>query len=500
MSSLQDSVPSSFASLSGQFSSRIYGEATNLQITVTPSSRMVPSYMLVTVASSFTISTLSCTSWSCTTMSSNVIKINSITSTAQISFTITGITAPKSAPSDYTTVSSYDSGNYLIDQNTNTIIFSILCTMPCRTCSASNSSSCVTCYTDTSITTSIYLYSTTTQCYSTCPSYTYPDSSIYKCVDCNSICLTCTGTSTNCTSCLSNSTYPYLFINSSVGTCRSQCPTYYYPDTSQNPIICVLCLSPCSTCTSSSQCTSCLSGWYFYNNTCSTNCPSGTTIPNNSTNTCDACSVQCAMCSVTVSTCIGCSSGAALYNGTCVTVCPTPYVIHNGACVTCSTNCLTCSLTYSNCTSCSTSSSFPYLYNNTCLANCPELYYSSITSGQCILCSTLNMGCDNCTSTSTCGTCNWNQGYVFLSNRCFLTTPVGYYNSSGYALPCDSTRDCSTCLNLAQNCTACISLNLEGNLCVSQCRAGFVGINQICVACTSNCKTCSNLQSNCTSC
>ncbi len=110
------------------------------------------------------------------------------------------------------------------------------------------------------------------------------------------------------------------------------------------------------------------------------------------------------------------------------------------------------------------------------------------------------MGCDNCTSTSTCGTCNWNQGYVFLSNRCFSTTPVGYYNSSGLALPCDSTKDCSTCLNLAQNCTACISLNLEGNLCVSQCRAGYVGINQTCVACTSNCKTCSNLQNNCTSC
>lgn len=79
-------------------------------------------------------------------------------------------------------------------------------------------------------------------------------------------------------------------------------------------------------------------------------------------------------------------------------------------------------------------------------------------------------------------------------------TPSGYYNSSGYAVACDITKDCATCEGLAINCTSCISLNLQGSQCVAVCTAGFTGINKVCVACTSNCKTCSNLQSNCTSC
>jgi hypothetical protein len=43
-------------------------------------------------------------------------------------------------------------------------------------------------------------------------------------------------------------------------------------------------------------------------------------------------------------------------------------------------------------------------------------------------------------------------------------------------------------------------MNLDGNTCVNPCPAGKVGINKICVTCTSNCRTCSNIQSNCTSC
>ena len=195
-----------------------------------------------------------------------------------------------------------------------------------------------------------------------------------------------------------------------------------------------------------------------------------------------------------------CSEKAALYQGSCVSVCPSPYVVRNGNCSSCSSLCLTCFLVYDNCTSCYTNTSNAYLYNGTCLTSCPVFYYSSLANGLCVLCSTLSMGCDNCTSASTCGTCNWAQGYVFLSNHCYLATPLGYYNSTGYALPCDATKDCATCYGQAFNCTACISLNLEGNSCVPTCMAGYVGINKLCVPCTNNCKTCSNLPSNCTSC
>jgi hypothetical protein len=35
---------------------------------------------------------------------------------------------------------------------------------------------------------------------------------------------------------------------------------------------------------------------------------------------------------------------------------------------------------------------------------------------------------------------------------------------------------------------------------MNPCPAGKIGINKVCVTCTSNCSTCSNIQSNCTSC
>ena len=347
----------------------------------------------------------------------------------------------------------------------------------------------------------MYYYSALSTCYINCPPGTYSDSSSgLRCLDCNSLCRTCVVTSTNCTSCVSNSTYPYLFVNSSTGTCRTLCPTYFYADTSASPVQCIACTGRCYDCTSATQCTSCVYPFLYYNGTCDTSCPSGITIANNLTNNCDPCNTICATCSGTVDTCIGCSGTAAVQNGTCVAVCSAPLVKRNGVCSSCSTNCLTCSINYDNCTSCVSNSTLPFLYGTTCVGVCPELYYSSVADGACKLCSLLNIGCNNCTSTSTCGTCNWDQGFVFLSSRCYSSTPTGYYNNSGYAVACDATRDCATCLNFAYNCTACATLNLEGNTCVAQCAAGFVGINKLCVACASTCRTCSNLQTNCTSC
>lgn len=94
------------------------------------------------------------------------------------------------------------------------------------------------------------------------------------------------------------------------------------------------------------------------------------------------------------------------------------------------------------------------------------------------MCSLLSIGCSNCTSASTCGSCD--IGYVFLNNRCYLVVPAGYYNNSGIAAPCSSAHDCATCDFLPGNCTSCITNNLEDNTCVSVCKAGFVGVNKVC--------------------
>lgn len=53
-----------------------------------------------------------------------------------MSFSIQGITAPTAAVTDYTIVSSYDSSNYKIDDSSTNIIFSVICTLPCKTCTS----------------------------------------------------------------------------------------------------------------------------------------------------------------------------------------------------------------------------------------------------------------------------------------------------------------------------------------------------------------------------
>ena len=57
-------------------------------------------------------------------------------------------------------------------------------------------------------------------CQATCPNGTFVDFTNVYCYDCNALCLTCQGSSLNCTSCSST----FLYAN----TCVSQCPSGYY--------------------------------------------------------------------------------------------------------------------------------------------------------------------------------------------------------------------------------------------------------------------------------
>jgi len=72
--------------------------------------------MEVTIPSSFSIpTTLSCTSGTCTVQSPNVIRITGITSTSQLTFTVSGMNAPLAATSDFVTINSFDSNGHKID-------------------------------------------------------------------------------------------------------------------------------------------------------------------------------------------------------------------------------------------------------------------------------------------------------------------------------------------------------------------------------------------------
>ena len=156
-SSLVNNVASAFADITFSFSPKIYGEATSVDLEITPSTRIVPSYLIVTLPSSFsTTAGISCTSWDCTSIASLQLRANGATA-AQMSITVTGFSAPISAPTQYTKITSYTAADYKIDESAATVIFAAACTLPCRTCT-STLTNCLSCYSAPAISTLNLLY------------------------------------------------------------------------------------------------------------------------------------------------------------------------------------------------------------------------------------------------------------------------------------------------------------------------------------------------------
>lgn len=125
-----------------------YGEQGSILITFNPStSAAVPSSIKLTLANSFIIQGLSCNSFidfigSCTISPANTVVVTGAFTAAPMSFSVTGFQTPFSDVTDYSTIVSSDTGGFKIDESNNQILFTIECNMPCRTCSATNKSSC----------------------------------------------------------------------------------------------------------------------------------------------------------------------------------------------------------------------------------------------------------------------------------------------------------------------------------------------------------------------
>lgn len=507
--SLKNNAATSFTTISYNYSPKELQAAINLQLSFELSEYvLMPSYLLLSIDSYFDVTTLSCSSFinfigSCANISSKTIQISGTFNNSVMGLTVSGFSSKISLPtgSTYTTLISFDSSGGIIDESLNYISFSLACTSPCKTCSPSNTSACLSCYTDSAITPSIYFYSAKSNCYTICPATTYNSNSsgTLTCELCNANCYTCLTVATFCTKCVANSTYPYLNVSSSGQICVSSCVAGMYPRTSVDPVQCVSCVTPCATCTTQTSCLTCLGGFYMQDNsTCTSTCPLNTTIPNNATNTCDSCVSMCLTCSGTTATCTSCTSPLVFYSGSCQSSCPSGGTLapFNGICTPCDSTCLYCNVTITNCTSCGLSSSYPYLVGNKCLSACPEKYYNISLTGQCVSCATAGINCVNCSSASTCLSCD--LGFVFFNSTCLGYTPSGYVNISGIAMAC--TGDCKECSVATGNCTSCKTLNLEGNLCVSNCTSGSIAVSQVCTACTSPCATCVGTLSNCTSC
>lgn len=99
-----------------------------------------------------------------------------------------------------------------------------------------------------------------------------------------------------------------LYTNPIDRSCLTSCPDLYY--SLRQEYQCVLCASPCRTCTSQSACTSCVNGTYLNSQGgCVSSCNDATLYGNPSTQKCESCIYPCKYCSGAGSNCTGCLIG-----------------------------------------------------------------------------------------------------------------------------------------------------------------------------------------------
>ncbi len=161
------------------------------------------------------------------------------------------------------------------------------------------------------------------------------------CTSCISPCLTCALSPNNCTSCVSS--FKLHFQN-----CVTACPQSFY----ESSTLCILCLTECIVCSSSTSCSICATSYKLHNSRCISMCPLfyfGKIILNdqnllvNGTEICAPCTNdnRCIRCQ-NESYCNLCSFGYFFTNGVCVNRCPVTTFADVNACRNCSVSCLYC--------------------------------------------------------------------------------------------------------------------------------------------------------------
>ncbi len=357
---------------------------------------------------------------------------------------------------------------------------------------------------------------TCSTCVSPYVSIPYDNGTCFTCSVAN--CLTCSGSSLNiCSAC-----YLGYTLNQTSNTCTLNC---------QSPL--------CTSCTTNTNCGSCVNGYAAIGGVCRacvgaptciqcnpanlsicTSCIQGYFV-NQTSNTCQPCNVPgCAynkcnnngICTqfaglltftytstnATTTTTnyvpylcdVGCANCLSTFPAVCL-LCSNGYYMTNPStttnianCLPCGTNCLTCLSTNPNfCQSC---------YSNA---------FINITAGTCQVCN----------PNSNCLTCNSNNLNVCTS------CPLGYQVSSSGTCSISCAQNCLTCFNVTSgnqtytNCSSCTSgygLTSYGAClpCIANCRicsgqyqqiclqcgqGYFLNSNYACQACSPGCQTCS---------
>ena len=238
----------------------------------------------------------------------------------------------------------------------------------CKTCSAKQDE-CDNCKTT-------LLYNK--KCFPVCPRTTYADSTLTKCIDCNSRCDVCKDQFT-CITCKSE-------FNLFDGRCVDKCSNGKVDING----ICIPCADQnCKTCLRDTNiCIECNDPFALNDNSCRTDCP--TTKYKDLSKTCKDCDIGCAICNDN-KTCKTCSNGFYLYNGKCVRDCPKSMYgdckdTKNNICYNCNEACEDCSDgTNSNCSKCAKDF---YMNDLMCVraSDCKKGTYPNNETRKCIAC------------------------------------------------------------------------------------------------------------------
>lgn len=243
------------------------------------------------------------------------------------------------------------------------------------------------------------------------------------------------------------------------GTKIRSCPTlfpYYSPSNS-------LCYDVCPS--------------RFYTNTVSSLCLSCTNI-------------NCLTCSSDLTTCLSCDSitDRRTLNGTTCS-CQTGYysVAGTSVCSPCSNLCETCSGPV-NCLTCVASTNRE-LVSGYCVCKSGFVDTGVVN---CQSCATSMPGCTACSSSTVCTACNSTGQFSLVSGNCSCNAGY-YYNATHYT----SNLACASCLLGCQvctsstTCTTCFSgWTKSGTTCT--CPAGRYISGSSCVACPAGCTACSS--------
>ncbi|EAR93940.2 H-type lectin domain protein (macronuclear) [Tetrahymena thermophila SB210] len=332
------------------------------------------------------------------------------------------------------------------------------------------------------------------------------------CFDCDSKCVACEKSATNCLKCVS----PLYFYQNK---CFNDIQTGTYCDESN---ICHTCnLLACSSCVGNADfCTTCINGYHFYNNSCTQNQPNQTYCKFNTTLNyyeCFPCDKKCNKCSGPLQNqCSECVDYMYFYQQSCTPEQPNQTVCTNYICQQCFNLCKSCfGVNQNQCVSCISNYQLNPNTNQCEISICQDGYYPDKLLNSCQKC---KKGCDKCIQFSVCTECSTianSQGVVqtyILDEKlqvCILNCLEGQYLDfqTNECSACD--KSCLTCNGKTnQNCLSCINgarINSQG---ICQCQKeneGFSDDFKYCIQCqikncnkcfySNSCESCSELAS-----